>query len=264
MIVDIDLENLKLKGLTYDDEVLRYNGYRLELWNSPLIKITESFAMAVELFFQESFVIDTDTLKKFNFDIGNTTIELSNLLFDNIQMAEAIHQYTLAPYNEISEGIVTYDNPIIYKYAGDELEAYYESQVISTAKEFKANYLSEMNLDEIVDEYILDYLDFTDTIKLVDILRDSVSNEADGDYTELLSIDDSIEFIKKYNKQFEDLVVQIEDNDLFDYDKFVDDEIYNIDTAIEEVSPYIGDMVFDKVISIAGWNETKVYIFERY
>ena len=261
MTVHIKLEDLSLRHLEYDDDVLRYNGYRLELWNSFIVKLTENFDIAQELFFQDEVTIDKELVKEAGFDETETVHELINLLFDNVQKAVAVQKYTLAQFQDIEEGTVLYNSPVTYTFAGTDINAYYENEAIIEAKEARTDFLLNNPLYDIVDEYVLDYLDYIDIPKLTNTLRELVSNESEIEWD---MPDDDIQFITEYTKRFEDIVEQIEDNDYFDFDKLVDSEITDISEALEEIQGLIGDLVYESEIQVGKWETQTVYLFESY
>lgn len=262
MIVNILLENLTLRGVTYGDGILKYNGYRLELRNSELSKLTDSFDVAQEFFFQDSTDITKETIQDASLDVEEVTIELANLLFDNMQKAVAVHLYTLAPFQDFKEDDIIYDEPISFIYMGNKLEVYYQSELITYAKEVKYNYYENVSLSGLVDRNILDYLDFVDIPKLIKILRMTVEKESDIDISAFPKED--IKFITKYNAIFDDLVEKIENNELFNYDKLVDQDIDSIDSAKDELEIYIGDAVWDEEVSVGKWRTQRVIIFETF
>jgi len=262
MIVHVNLKNLTLKNLEYEDDVLKYNGYILELWNNDIIiKLTENFDIAQEFFFQEETTIDKDLLNETNVGETETVYELINLLFDNVQKAIAVQKYTNANFQDIEEGIVIYNSPITYTVDGTDLNAYYDSEVIVDAKEMRSNFLNDNPLYDIIGEYVLDYLDYIDIPNLVKTLREIVSKKTEIDWD---MPDDNIQFIKEYITKFEDIVEQIEDNDYFDYDKLIDEEIVNVSDALDELSGLMGDLVYSDEIQVGKWKTETVYLFETY
>ena len=262
MIVHVNLKNLTLKNIKYEGDILKYNGYLIELWNSDILsELAENFDVAQEFFFQDEITIDKDLINEVNVDETETVYELINLLFGNVQKAIAVQKYTKENFQNIKEGTIIYDSPITYTVDGINYDAYYDSEVINEAKEMRSNFLNDNPLYDLIDKHITDYLDYIDIPNLVKTLRKIVSKKTEINWD---MPDDDIQFIKEYTNRFDDIVEQIEDNDYFDYDKLIDEEIVNVSDALDELSGLIGDLVYSNKIQVGKWKTETVYLFETY
>jgi len=253
MNIEIDLEYLKLKNVLFEDEVLRYKGYRIELWNTDLGKIIENFNIARDIFFQSEFTINEEALMSKSLDIETSTLELANLLFDNLQMAEALRQFTLVPFNEIKEENVTYNDPVTYEVNGDIFELYNYDILMATAKEYHRSNLEGNLYSDDSKELLTIYKDFIDIKGLSKELGISDSLTLDEKYNELLILaSDNSENI------FDNLI------EYLDFDKITDDDISEDQDAIDILSNIIGDFEITKRISILNWKPDFIYIFSKF
>jgi hypothetical protein len=268
MNVDFDLPLLKLKGIKYDDENFRYNGYRLETWNSnDLQKIGEHFQVAEDLFFQTEMSINKDLLSQLELDHDKITLELANLLFGNLEMATNLQKFTGVRFDEINIEFEGQGGSNRYTIDGEEYDVYYENELISDAKDFNRDYVTDMGLEELIGDikYLSDYYDVIDPDKLWEVLEDYA--QAEGlDLTE--APDDSKRAIQWFVEQIGDdgetVFEIIEDKELFDYDTYVDSNVQDVDYAIDVVNPYIGDLEYSGIVELDGWKPSTVYIFKRY
>jgi len=253
MNIEIDLEYLKLKNVLFEDEVLRYKGYRLELWNTNLGKIIEDFTIARDMFFQSEYTINEDVLMSKSLDIETATLELANLLFDNLQMAEALRQFTLVPFNEIKEENVTYDDPVTYEVNGELFELYNYDMLMATAKEFHRSNLEDNLYSDDSKDLLMVYKEFIDINGLSKELEIEKSLPLDEKYNILLNLAaDNSESI------FDKII------DYIDFDKVTDDDIREDQDAIDVLTNIIGDFEITKRISILNWKPEFIYIFSKF
>jgi len=253
MIIDFDIENLDLKNVTYEDDVLRFNGYRLELWhdNPILDRLKDYCNLSADMFLCDSILINDKSHNNIAKTEEEIVMAIIPLLFENPQKALAVQQYTLASFDEIKEGHVTYNSEIVYTYAGDNITAYYEDELINFGKEYAYNDV-ENNLGDFLDERVIkSYFEFINITELNKLLNIEMKTNTV----------DTFKLIEEFNKVHDDLVDIIENNDLFDKEAYVDDRISNINDAIDELESFV-TIVSKNKIYFENWKPVIVYLVD--
>ena len=268
MIVKIDLPLLKLNNIEFSDEHLRYNGYRLSTYNSELSKITDQFGIAEELFFQTETLINKGLLEQLNLDMENTTYELSNLLFGNLEFAVAVQKATDVRFDQIE---VTYDGngSNIFEIDGQEWVAMYEHQLMVEARDFYNEYTRDMSFEEIIGDikYINDYFDVIDTENLAIFIKEEIIELDLDDYFSEETLDDDEKLIKAFIEtgHGEEFILDtIEKKYLFDYEKYSETNIIDVEDALNYIAPYMGDLKYRGQTTLDGWKPSEVFVFERF
>lgn len=267
MNVDIDLPLLKLKGVKYIDKEFKYDGYRLTTFDANLEKLGNHFEVAQEFFFQDEMVINKGVLDEVGLDVEKTTYELANILFGNLETAANVQKHTGVRFDQIKPEFEGHGDGNRYSVDGQEYDVYYENELMATAKEYHSDYARDQGISDMIGDikYINDYYDVIDADKLWELIEEYAEDEG-------LDLSEAPDDVKKAIQWFADemgddgdfIFELIDEKELFDYDAYTDSSIGDVDYAVDVMNPYVGDLEYTGSVSLDGWKESIVYIFERY
>lgn len=265
MKIIVDLPLLYLDDVTYDNETLRYEKMRMELWHDGLKEISNIISTSKDIFFQTEMVINKELLEQSGLDPDSVAFNLSKFLFKDIKRVEAVRQSFVKTirYDEIEpdhyDATKTYvvDNLIYEIFTPDELQEF--------AANMASDRLFEMSVREVIGEleFIDEYFDVIDTKRVAIELRKKLKRD---DNVSLLSKkifendEELIHWMIDYNEEFTLDTIEI----YMDYVKLGKHLTETEDDIIMEMERVGQHLVSMGDVKFPDGTSEYFYIFERY
>ena len=265
MNIKIDLPLIKVNGVIFEDETLLFQSKKLELWKTNISKISEHIKIVQDLFFQSEMVIDEKLLDQLGIDIETSTFELVKLLFKNLETVTNLQKYTNVRFDEIEADYESKIGGNRYSIGYDEYEVLYENELIDYAREFERNRINGLSIEEIIGDidYISDYFDVINIDKFLEKIKDYAENNEIDISNCPNNTKDAIQWIVKQIDDSEIVFEIIENEELFNYDSYVDLTVTDINFAIDILNSFIGELEYSGTTIVNGIETAMVYIFKN-
>lgn len=266
MNITIDLPLLQLEDVIYDDDTLRYEKMRMEMWHDNNLKtLSDIISTSQDIFFQSEMTINKGLLEQSDLDPDNVSFGLAKFLFKDIQRAEVVRQHfdTIKRYDEIEPEI--YDATKTYVVNDITYEVYSYNELMSYARQSTSDRLYDMSISEIIGEveFIKDYFDVINVKRVAKDIRkkikeDSLNSSMSDDFFN--NDEEIIMWMSEHDEEYLFDVIQSH----MDYEKLGNQTVDSEEEAIVELENIGQTLTFAGDVTFIDNASSYFYVFERY
>lgn len=251
--ISIELPELELYSVIYDDGYFKFNGYSMRS-SFELNKIKSYVEEIATLFFQTECTINTEFINSIDGNHEEIAYEFAHLLFDNFEKARVMFLALNKDYkfNEIVVSFEGVNEPSIYEVDGITYDVYYPNELINVAQQHYYDYINDMSFDEFIDNNIdalKEYIPFMNILKLAGFIRIELTHRELLSTVSNSTFNNDIEIINTFIDMDDDystksfVIDTITENDLFNAweysQKMMNDEIEALNYLVESHSTLV-------------------------